>query len=71
MKTPWNPSTPFETLLQQLDDAQEYTDAGGQPFTTAQLLTTALSLVFNTGLFFDDCKEWNRKDPADKTWTKF
>ena len=71
MKTPWNPSTPFETLLQQVDDAQEYADAGGQPFTAAQLLTTALSLVFNTGLFFDDCKTWNRKDPADKTWTSF
>lgn len=71
MYTPWNPSTPFEMLIDQIDEAQEFADAGNQAFSAAQILNCAYTLVFNTGLFFDDCKAWNNKQDADKTWTNF
>lgn len=71
MYTPWNPSTPFEMLIDQIDEAQEFADAGNQAFSAAQILNCAYTLVFNTGLFFDDCKMWNNKAEADKTWSNF
>ena len=49
----------------------ELADAGNQPFSPTQVVNTAYTLVFNTGLYFDECKDWDKKDPADKTWTDF
>jgi hypothetical protein len=71
MNAPWDPNTPFETLIEQLEDAMEIVDAAGQAYTDAQVLTLAYTLVYNTGLYFDECKEWKAKPAADKTWDLF
>jgi hypothetical protein len=71
LTTPWDPTTPFEHLIDQVEDTMELADAGNQPFSPNQVVNTAYTLVFNTGLYFDECKEWDKKDPADKTWTEF
>ena len=71
IKTAWDPNTPFEMLIDQIENCQDLADAGNQPFTTEQILNTAYMLVFNTGLFFDDCKTWNKKPIAEKTWANF
>ena len=47
-------------LFDQIDYAQDFAVAAGQPYTNSQLLTTAYNLVYATGLFFDNCKAWNR-----------
>ena len=57
----WDPNTPFDCLVQQLEDGQDYADNGGQPYTADQLL-----LVFKTGLYFEDCKAWNAKPNNEK-----
>ena len=67
----WDPNSPFDCLVQQLEDGQDYTDDGGQPYTTDQLLRIAYTLVFKTGLYFADCKAWNAKPNNGKTWTNF
>ena len=61
---------PFDCLVQQLEDGQDYADDGGQPYTD-QLLHIAYTLVFKTGLYFEDCKAWNAKPNNEKTWTTF
>ena len=61
MRALWDPDSPFDCLVQQLEDGQDYTDDGGQPYTTNQLLRIAYTLVFKTGLYFEDCKAWNAK----------
>ena len=61
MRALWDPNSPFDCLVQQLEDGQDYTDNGGQPYTTDQLLRIAYTLVFKTGLYFEDCKAWNAK----------
>ena len=71
MNKAWDPSTPFETLIEQIEDAMEVADAANQAFTDAQILTLAYTLVYNTGLYFDECKEWKAKPIADKTWDNF
>lgn len=68
---PWDPNMPFETMIDQIEECMEFAESGNQPFTSQQILNTAYTLVYNTGLFFDDCKLWNRKPDADKTWINF
>ena len=71
MNKAWDPSTPFETLIEQIEDAMEVADAATQAFTDAQILTLSYTLVYNTGLYFDECKEWKAKPAEAKTWDNF
>jgi hypothetical protein len=54
MREPWNPETPFETLIDQFDNGMEYADAARCSFSPTQILMMAERLNFNTGLFHDD-----------------
>jgi len=67
----WDPTTPFEVLVDQIEDCQEIAATAGQPFTEAQILTAAYTNVFNTGLYFEDCKAWNKRPVVKKTWANF
>ena len=71
IKEKWDANAPIEMLFDQIEDAQDYAVAAGQPYTNNQLLTTAYNLVYATGLFFDDCKAWNRLPPNQKTMENF
>jgi hypothetical protein len=71
MNQPWDPNTSFEMLIDQTKECSEMADAGNQPMSDQQIVNAPFTLVFNTGMFFDDCKSWNRKDPADQTWINF
>jgi hypothetical protein len=66
---PWDPNTPFESLIDQIETAVEYADAGNQAYTPEQIVNTAFTLVFNTGLYFDECKLWHRQQA--QTWQDF
>ena len=41
------------------------------PYTPAQVVGIAFHIVFQTGLFKDDCKLWRRQTADVKTWTRF
>ena len=71
MRALWDPNSPFDCPVQQLEDGQDYADDGGQPYTADQLLCIAYTLIFKTGLYFEDCKAWNAKPNNEKTWTNF
>jgi hypothetical protein len=71
MQKPWDPNTPFEILAKQIDDCADFADAAGQPYTPAQILTQAYSLVFSTGLYERQLDEWDSKAAADKNWDRF
>ena len=58
-------------LFDQIEDAQDYASAPGQPYTNNQLLTTAYNLIYATGLFFDNCKAWNRLPANQKAMENF
>ena len=40
-------------------------------YTSDQVFTVAYQLVFQTGLFLDDCKICHCKDPTNKSWNAF
>lgn len=64
----WDPTTPFESVINQIDEAIDYADDGGAPYTPDQIINNVFNIVFKTGMYFDDCKLWNRKATADKTY---
>jgi hypothetical protein len=70
-KTSYDANLPIETLFDQIESAMDYAAAGNTPYTPAQIVATAFQVIFSTGMFHDDCKIWNRKADADKTWTTF
>ena len=67
----WDPSSPIELLFDQIDTCQEYATDGNQPYTDAQILNNAYNLVFKSGSFFEDCRRWNARAAADKTYANF
>ena len=71
LKEKWDANTPIEMLFDQIDDSQDFAVAAGQPYMNNQLLTTAYNLVYAMGLFFDDCKAWNRLPTNQKTMDNF
>ena len=71
MRSNWGPHSPFDCLIKQIEDGQDYTEDGGQPYTTEQLLCIAYTLVFKTGLYFEECKQWNNHPATEKTWANF
>ena len=71
MRATWDPNSPFDCLIKEVEDGQDYADDGGQPHTAEQLLCIAYTLVFKTGLFFEDCKAWNARPAAALTWDNF
>jgi hypothetical protein len=70
-RTAYDPAQPIEQLFSQIEDAMDFADAGRSPYTAAQVVTNAYSLIFNTGLFNESCREWRRRPEAEKTWTNF
>ena len=67
----WDPSAPFEVLIDQIENAQEIAQDAVQPYTQAQILNNALHIVIQTGVFVKDCKEWTKKPQQEKTWVNF
>ena len=71
MRATWDPNSPIDCLVKQIEDGQDYADDGGQPYTAEQLLRIAYTLVFKTGLYFEDCKTWNACPANQHTWDNF
>ena len=58
-------------IFDQIEEAQYFASATGQPYTNNQLLTMAYNLVYAIGLFFNNCKAWNRLHANQKTMDNF
>ena len=71
MQISWDPNTPFEQMAKQIDDCADFADAANQPFSHAQILTQAYSLVFATGLYERQLEEWDTKPTAEASWDNF
>ena len=51
LKDKWDANTPIEMLFDQIDDAQDFASAAGQPYTNNQLLTTAYTWYMQRDYF--------------------
>jgi hypothetical protein len=59
-----------ETLLKQIQDCADYSDAGGVPIFPSQQINVGYAKIFATGQFMSACRRWIEPD-ANKTWTHF
>ena len=71
LKEKWDANSPIEMLFDQIEDAQDFASATGQPYSNNQRLTMAYNLIYVTGLFFDDCKAWHHLPAQQKTMDNF
>jgi regulator of replication initiation timing len=71
MRQAWDPTHPFETVIDQIDNAVDFAESGQQPFTAPQILSVAYTLVFNTGLYTDALDLWDDREAVAKTWENF
>ena len=70
LRSTYDANLPIKALLDQVEGAVDYDTAGNTPYTPLQAVGIAYQLIFQTGMFTDDCKQWRRRDPTNKTWTK-
>jgi hypothetical protein len=71
LKAPYDVNQPIETLFDQISQAIDLADAAGAPYTPAQIINHAYSILLQTVFYGDACKEWRRLAPVDKTWVNF
>jgi hypothetical protein len=71
MTATWNPGTSFELLIEQIEVGMEYAEAAQVPFSGAQCVTMAVTLIEETGMFHMELREWNAKPADDKNWMTF
>jgi hypothetical protein len=61
----------LNTFVTQIEDTIEYAAAGQTPYMAPRVIANAYTLVYNTGLFPDACREWRHHPAAKKNWTTF
>ena len=71
LKTAYDVNQPIKRLFEKIEDDVEYVDAGHNHYTPLQVVTNAFQIVFQIGMFVQDCKDWKRTTPGDKTWANF
>lgn len=71
MKTAYNPHEPIENLFEQIEQAVEIAAAAQAPYDPTQVVNIAYTIVFNTGVFQDSCRDWRKMQQANKTWPNF
>ena len=54
MNKAWDPKHPKKVLLDQIEDAVDYTSVVKSAYITTQIINTVYSLVYETGLFNDE-----------------
>ena len=71
MEEPLDTTEPIDVYFEKIDDCVQYAADGRVAFTTDQILQTGYNAISTSGVYHDACKEWRRKQPADKTWLNF
>ena len=56
LHSPYDSNQPFETLIDKVENAIDYASTGDMPYTPAQVVGITFQLVFQTGIFNDNCK---------------
>jgi hypothetical protein len=71
MHRAWDPQQPVESLLKQIQDCADYSEAGVVLIGHPQQINVGYAKIFATGHFMSACRRWNEKHTIEKTWTQF
>jgi hypothetical protein len=67
----WDPSTPIETLIKQVEDCRDFAEDGNSPIQANTLINSSYTNIFNTGMYKQECNEWIRRPIEEQTWPNF
>ena len=67
----WDANRSFTDLIQRVQEVQEYARDGQRPISDADVVDAIYTVIYNTGMFFDDCSNWDDKPTQSKTWPNF
>ena len=70
-RSPYDVNPPIESLFDRVENCGDYSAAGNTPYILEQVISITFQLVYQTGLFVDNCKVWKRLSTQQKTWTGF
>jgi hypothetical protein len=62
---------PVENLFKQIQDCDDFSEAGGVLIGHTQQINVGYANIFATGNFMSACRRWNKKDTVDETWANF
>ena len=68
MNTPYEYNELIQVLIGQIEDAINYTAAGNMPHISTQIVNTTYNLLFDMGVFPNECKEWKKQPASEQTW---
>ena len=71
LSEPWDTNMPFQELVQRVQEIQEFANDRGQTIADEDIVDTIYTLVYNMGLFNNDCDKWDDKKCDDKNWANF
>jgi hypothetical protein len=71
MRRAWDSQQPVESLLKQIQDCANFSEAGGILIGHRQKINVGYANIFATGHFMSACRRWNETPLADKTWAQF
>jgi hypothetical protein len=71
MRRAWDPQQPVESLIKQIQDFADYSEAGGVLIGHPQQINVGYANIFATGHFMSAYRRWNEKHAIEKTWTQF
>jgi hypothetical protein len=71
MRRAWDPQQPVESLFKQIQDCDDYSEAGGVLIGHPQQINVGYAKIFATGHVMSTCRRWNEKPHAGKTWAQF
>jgi hypothetical protein len=67
MRRAWDPQHPVESLLKQIQDCANYSEAGGVLIGHPQKINVGYAKICATGHFMSACRPWNEKHTIEKT----
>ena len=57
--------------MQRVQEVQEFANNGGGTITDKDILDTIYTLLYNTGLLYDNCDKLDDRQRDGKTWANF
>ncbi len=64
----YSPNDAPEVLFRRIEDCQDVQILGEDPYTAQQLLTNAVRLLLQCGLYARDFEDWDQKPSTDRIW---
>jgi hypothetical protein len=66
MRRAWDPQQPVESLFKQIQDCDDYSEAGGVISGHPQQINVGYAKLFATGQFMSPCCRWNENPSLEK-----